>query len=721
MKAQQPDDLNLSTNTTQQPVLDFQRTDDPDWHWLEKHDAPQVKHFLNAANQSFDQWFKPLEGLAERLYQGQLARRELAVKGLPSALDHFTLWSEIAADADHPVWWRHPNGNPGASECFFDIQARASAHGFFDIGDMALSPDENWLAWSEDTQGNETYDVWLKHLPDGTPKKLLGDVGPELCWAEDNRTLLFTRFDATQRPDSLWRLPLVLEPQAPQGGEATLMLREDDSEFWMSLGKTRSRQWLLLENASKDTSETWLVPASTPDTPPRCFLPREAGVEYGVDHRPGHFYILHNRDAGHFCLDRIDESAVVQGLDAKAGASTERLIAHREDTTLEGIDAFAWGLAISERDHEQAQTRIRIIDYDADHQVQHDRYLALPETPCSQVSGDNPHFNSRDFKLAEESFTQPPGWFEVDLDSGQRRLLRRLPVHGDLQPEQLTSRRLWVRSHDGENIPVSVVSRTDLSDQPLPTLLYGYGAYGEELDPWFSITRLELLNRGVAFAVAHVRGGGECGEPWYQAGKLEHKTNSFHDFIAARDGLVAAGISQADRIVAYGSSAGGLLVAASLNMDASGFCGAVLDVPFVDVLRTMQNPELPLTTAEYSEWGNPGDPDVQRRIHGYSPLDNLPPCLPQPQRPWPPVLIEGSWHDTRVAYWEPAKLYARLCQLEHSPSATHPILLRTDMDTGHSGASGRFQAWRDSARQDAFILWALGCAEQETPHSAPAP
>lgn len=718
MKAQQPDDLNPPTPGFPIPALDFQRQDDRDWLWLEERDTPEVKAFLDTANQSFEHWFKPLENLAERLYQGHLKRRELAVKGLPTALDHYTLWSEIAADADHPVWWRHPNGKPDASECFFDIQARAEGQVFFDIGDMALSPDENWLAWSEDIQGDETFDVWLKPLPDGTAVQLLSNVGPELCWAEDNTTLLFTRFDATQRPDSLWRLPLELGNGQPESGEPALILREDDSEFWMSLGKTRSRQWLLLESASKDTAETWLVPAAAPDTPPRCLIARQAGVEYGLDHRPGHFYILHNRDAGHFCLDRIDETAADIN-------DAERLIAHRDDTTLDGIDAFAWGLAISERDHRQAQTRIRIIELDADHRVQHDKRLALPEMPSSQVLGDSPHFDGRLLRLGEESFTQPPSWFELDLDSGQRRLLRRLPVHGDLQPEQLISRRLWVSSHDGEQIPVSVVCRADLSDQPLPTLLYGYGAYGEELDPWFSIARLELLNRGVAFAVAHVRGGGECGEPWYQAGKLEHKANSFHDFLAARDGLVSAGMAETGRIVAYGASAGGLLVAASLNMDASGFCGAVLDVPFVDVLRTMHNPELPLTTAEYSEWGNPADPEVHQRIASYSPLDNLPSSSSHPtshaSHCWPPVLIEGSWHDTRVAYWEPAKLYARLCQLQRSSSATHPILLRTDMETGHGGASGRFQAWRDTARQDAFILWALGCSEQEMPHSEPVP
>ncbi|HSH47021.1 MAG TPA: prolyl oligopeptidase family serine peptidase, partial [Halomonas sp.] len=626
MKAQPPKRQNPTVDTAaEHPALRLRRRDDPHWHWLEERDSPAVRTFLETANQAFQQWFKPLESLADRLYRGHLSRRELADKGLATPLDHYTVWSEIAADADHPVWWRHPNADATARECFFDIEARAKGHAFFDLGDIALSPDESWLAWSEDTRGNETYDVWLKHLPAGKPLKLLAEVGPELCWAEDQRTLLFTRFDATQRPDSLWRLPLTLDPEAPRLGEAALMLREDDGEFWMGLGKTRSRRWLLLESASKDTSETWLVPADAPATPPRCFRRREAGVEYAIDHRPGHFYMLHNRRAPHFRLDRVSEAALVQQGDAQS----ECLIPHRDDTTLEGIDAFAWGLALSERDHDEAQARLRIIDYAADHAVAHDRRLPLPETPCSQALGESPLFDTRRLRLREESFTRPPSWYAIDLDSGERRLLKRLALHGDLRPEQLVSRRLWVRSHDGEKVPVSVVSRADLSGRPLPTLLYGYGAYGEELDPWFSTARLELLSRGVAFAVAHVRGGGDRGEPWYLAGKLEHKANSFHDFLAARDGLVAAGVSAAGRIVAYGGSAGGLLVAACLNMDASGFCGAVLDVPFVDVLRTMNNPELPLTTAEYSEWGNPGDAEAHRRIKGYSPLDNLPAVMPQ--------------------------------------------------------------------------------------------
>ncbi|MGM0912870.1 MAG: S9 family peptidase [Pseudomonadota bacterium] len=694
MKAQPPQHPDRSLSS---PVSRFRRPDDPEWHWLEAREDPEVAGFLEAANAECDAWFAPLEELVERLYHGHLARRELAVHGLRTPLDHYTYWSETAADADYPVWWRHPNGKPDRAAPFLDLEARAAAHDFLELGDMALSPDERWLAWTEDTTGDEMFDLFLARLPDGDPVRLLEGIGAELSWAEDDATLLFTRYDATQRPESVWRLGLT----EGEADEPVLVLREEDPEFWLGLGKTRSREWLVLESASKDTSECHLIPAHAPATPPRCFRPRESGVELALDHRPGHFYLLHNRGATHFRLDRLAESRLDSGADAE---SWQPLIAHRDSHTLEGVDAFSWGLVITERDHDEAQVHLRVMEFDSGHAVTRDERLPLPETPCSLALGDEPHFDSRRLRLREESFVLPVSWIEHDLDSGERRLLKQQPIHGDLRPEQLACERLWATSHDGERIPVSVVMRADLVGHPLPTLLYGYGAYGEVLDPWFSVARLELLSRGVAFAVAHVRGGGDRGEPWYLAGKLEHKANSFRDFLAARDALVEHGIGDGERIAAYGASAGGLLVGASLNLAPEAFCAAVLDVPFVDVLRTMENPDLPLTTAEYTEWGNPDDPDARRRIGAYSPLDNL------AEAPYPTLFLQGSWHDTRVPYWEPAKLYARLTELG---SARGPVLLRTDMAAGHGGASGRFKAWHDGARQDAYILWALGVVHLE--------
>jgi oligopeptidase B len=695
MKAQPPHHSSPTASRSEpspSPVERFRRADDPEWHWLEDRDDAQVQAFLEAANEESQLWMRPLESLVERLYHGHLARRELAVHGLRTALDRFTYWSETAADADYPVWWRHPNGSAEETSVFLDLEARAAAEHYLELGDMALSPDERWLAWTEDTSGDERFALYLKSLPDGEPRRLLDEIGPELTWAEDNTTLLFTRYDATQRPDSIWRLPL----DDGQAGEPVLVLSEDDPEFWLGLGKTRSRQWLVLESASKDTSECYLLPAMTPEQPPRCFRPREKGVEYGLEHRPGHFYVLHNHGAPHFCLDVVDEDDL--------NGPWEPLIAHRDDTTLEDVEAFDWGLAITERDHHEAQVRIRIVELDDRHGTSRDERLPLPESPCSVMLGDVPHFDSRRLRLREESFVMPVRWLEHDLDSGERQVLKSQPIHGNLQPEHLCCERLWARAHDGERIPVSVVMRADLAGHPLPTLLYGYGAYGEVLDPWFSVARLELLARGVAFAVAHVRGGGDRGEPWYLAGKLEHKENSFRDFLAARNALVEQGFSDGERIAAYGASAGGLLVGASLNLAPEAFCAAVLDVPFVDVLRTMENPDLPLTTAEYTEWGNPDEPDTRKRIRAYSPLDNLAP------QPYPTLFLQGSWHDSRVPYWEPAKLYARLTEMG---TARGPILLRTDMAAGHGGASGRFKAWYDNARQDAFILWALGLADKE--------
>ncbi|MCS2609003.1 S9 family peptidase [Halomonas dongshanensis] len=686
----------------QEVVARYYRPNDPAWHWLEQRDAPDVPAFLNAANREHADWFAPLAPLAENLYNEHLARRELAVTSLPAALDHFTLWSETAADQDYPRWWRHPNGEPEQRECFFDVNARAGEAEFYDIGDMALSPDEQWLAWTEDTQGDERFTLWLKALPSGTPVKLLDDIGPALCWAEDQSaeaaTLLFTRFDATQRPDSVWRLALKLassSSDAPSAEEPVLVWRDDDPEFWVGMGKTRSREWLIIESASKQTSESHLIPARTPDQAPRCLQPRAPGVEYSIEHRPGFFYRLHNAQSPHFELDVIAEAALLQD----SHPAWTSLIAHRQDTTLEGVDAFSWGLVISERDHAKAQVLLRRLVLDEQHRIDLDEHLALPEPVCSQLLEDTPHFDTQVVRLREESFTTPPSWYALDLASGERRLLKRTPVHGALPPEKLISRRIWAQSADGERVPVSIVARADLADQPLPTLLYGYGAYGEPLDPWFSIARLGLLERGVAFAVAHVRGGGERGEPWYLKGKLAHKENSFADFLAARNALVEQGLSDPERIVASGASAGGLLIGTCINRAPEAFCAALLEVPFLDVLRTMQNPELPLTTAEYSEWGNPEEREVAERIQGYSPLDNV-----RPQA-YPALWIEGNWFDTRVSYWEPAKFYARVRQVQQGSA---PVLLYTDMSSGHGGASGRFKAWQDSARQDAFILWALG-------------
>ncbi|WP_106478575.1 S9 family peptidase [Phytohalomonas tamaricis] len=677
--------------STHSPTLRFRRADDPHWHWLENRDDAEVEAFLNAANEEADQWFAPLSALTETLYTGHLARRELAVTGLPTPLDHYTYWSETACDANYPVWWRKPLDAETPHEKLLDLEAMSKGEAFIELGDLTLSPSEQWLAYTLDTQGNEYYDLYLRRLPDGEPIRLIRDIGPELTWAEDDRTLLFTRYDATQRPASVWRLDR-------QGGEPVCLFEEDDVEFWVGLGKTRSNQWLMLETASKDTSECYLIPAHSPETPPRCVRPRETGVEYSLEHRPGYFYVLHNLKAPHFQLDIATEDAP---------GHWQPWITHRQETTLEDIDAFSWGVVLTERDHNEAQVHLRLIEFDTSaedaHTQRRDFWLPLPETPCSLMLGDTPHFDARKLRLREESFTTPPHWTEFDLDSNTRTLLKQQPLYGSLQPEHLECRRIWATARDGERVPVSIVARKDvLGRSPLPTLLYGYGAYGEVLDPWFSIARLELLDRGVAFAVAHVRGGGDRGEPWYLAGKLEHKENSFHDFIAARNALVDSGIADGHRIAAYGASAGGLLVGASLNLDPEAFCAAVLDVPFVDVLRTMENPDLPLTTAEYSEWGNPGETDARRRIRAYSPLDNL------SAAPYPTVFLQGSWHDSRVPYWEPAKLYARLTEIG---TARGPVLLRTDMTSGHGGASGRFSAWKDNARQDAYILWALGLVE----------
>ncbi|BBG29427.1 S9 family peptidase [Zymobacter palmae] len=690
MKAQSP-------SRPERPVDLFFQDHDPEWLWLESREDPQVRRFLEAANQEANAWFTPLTPLIERLYDQQLKRRELAVTSLSTTLSHHVYWHHTEAEAEYPIWYRHPIGQPEQRQTLLDLPTLARETGFAELGDLAISPDEQWLAWTLDTRGDEYYDLYMRPLPSGEPIKLAEGIGPELIWAEDNRHLLYSHYDATQRPASVWAM------DTQQANAPFCLFEEDDTEFWVGLGKTRSRQWLMIETASKDTSETHLLPADLSSRTLTCVRPRETGIEYHLDHMPGVFLVLHNTTLPQGQLDLAPESAPAQW---------HAWLPAREDVTLDGVDAFEWGIVLTERYHADAQVRLRIIEgtpsataSTATFAVTHDALLPLEESPSSLMLEDIPHFNSRTLRIREESFTTPPRYIACDLDTGSRTLLKQQPVYGDLQPNDLVARRLWATAPDGVKVPVSVVmtKTAAATGAPLPTLLYGYGAYGEALDPWFSIPRLGLLERGVAFAVAHVRGGGDCGEPWYRAGKLEHKHNTFTDFIAARDALVNEGISDEQHVVAHGGSAGGLLVGASINLAPDAFCAAVLDVPFVDVLRTMQNPDLPLTTAEYTEWGNPEQPDVFERIKAYSPLDNV------RDQPWPALFIQGSWHDSRVAYWEPAKLYARITQ---AGTARGPVLMRTEMDAGHSGASGRFEAWRDTARQDAFILWALQCADR---------
>lgn len=664
------------------------RPDDPEWHWLEKRDDPNTKAFLSKANGLFKDAMAPLEELANALFEGQLKRRELAHESLHIPLQRYAYFTRVAASADHPVWLRHPVDDPSTEETLLDLQQLSAHHDYVDVGEMAISPDENQLAWTLDTHGDECFDLYVQTLPNGTPECVIEGMGGDVIWAEDTKSLLYTRLDDIQRPESVWLYDIT-------DGTDTCLYREPDTEYSVGFGKTRSRDWLVIESVAKDSSESHLLPAHAPRQPLLCVRPREASVEYSIDHRPGAFYLLHNRYHRHFQLDIADQ---------ESPTDWKPFIPAREESTLEGVDAFAWGLVISERDHQQAQPQLRLIEYAETGDLQatpvRDERIALVEEPLSIALDDSVQFHERTLRLYEESFTLPPRCVALDLDSGQRRVLKQVTLKGDITPEDLVAQRHWATAADGTRIPVSVVMHRDAANRhtPLPTLLYGYGAYGEALDPWFSITRLELLKYGIAFAVAHVRGGGERGEPWYLDGKLEHKENSFSDFLSARQWLVDKGISCAHRIAAYGASAGGLLVGTCVNRAPLAFCAAMLDVPFVDVLRTMQNPALPLTTAEYQEWGNPAESAAFSRIQHYSPLDNL------ARQPYPALYLKGSWFDARVPYWEPAKLFARINQMD---CARGPVLLDTDMTAGHGGNAGRFEAWRDGARQDAFLVWAL--------------
>jgi len=466
---------------------------------------------------------------------------------------------------------------------------------------------------------------------------------------------------------------------------------EPDETFAVSVTRTRSRKFLIIESSTTLANEYRFVPAAHPERPFRLFAKRARGHEHFIDHAGGHFYIRTNLGASNFQLMRTP-------VDRTAQKHWERVVGPREDVFLEGFDLFRDHLVLTERRNGQLHLRIRPWSGKPEHDVrfEEEAYAALP--------GQNREFDTRVFRFDYESLTTPLSVFDYDMSTRKRTLIKREEILGSYDPARYRTERRLVQARDGRHVPVSLVYRKDLraADTPGPLLLYGYGAYGLSTDPWFSSDRLSLLDRGFTFAIAHVRGGQELGRAWYEEGRMQHKLNSFHDFIDVGQDLIARGYTAPDMLYAEGGSAGGLLVGGAITLRPDLFHGAVADVPFVDVVTTMLDSSVPLTTFEYDEWGDPGKPADYRYMLSYSPYDNVAPG------PHPHLLVTSGLHDSQVQYWEPAKWVAKI-RAAH-PTDTRRLLLRTNMEAGHGGAAGRYQHWREIAYEYAFLLDLAGLA-----------
>ncbi|ROM16347.1 peptidase S9 [Pseudomonas protegens] len=682
----------LTANDSSAPIAHKAEGADP-YAWLQERDTDAVLDYLKAENSYLDAQLAHQGPLRETLFQeikGRILETDLS---LPSPWGPYLYYTRTTAGDEYARHYRCPRPaddsltvDESREQLLLDPNALANG-GFFSLGAFSISPDHQRLAYSLDTTGEEIYTLFVKELASDKVSELSFDnCDGSMTWANDSLTLFFGELDDTHRPHKLLRYRL-------DGTAAEEVFHEPDGRFFLHCYRSSSERQLLLSLGSKTTGETWALDATQPQLPFTCLAPRVEGHEYDVDHGlldgQWTWFIRSNRDGINFALYQAADNGVIPEQD-----DWQLLVPHNPEVMLDGVTLNAAAMTLSLREGGLPIIEVHPRDLPV-YRVQ------LPDAAYSLHVQNSLEFSSERIRLRYEALNRPAQVRQLQLADGQQQVLKETPVLGPFDPEAYVSQRLWATAADGTQVPISLVVKRDCLGQPTPLYLYGYGAYGESLDPWFSHARLSLLDRGMAFAIAHVRGGGELGEAWYRAGKQEHKQNTFSDFIACAEHLIAQGLTSAQQLAISGGSAGGLLIGAVLNQRPELFKVAIAEVPFVDVLNTMLDPELPLTVTEYDEWGNPEEPEVYARIKAYAPYENV------RAQAYPATLVIAGYNDSRVQYWEAAKWVARL---RATRTDDNPLLLKTELGAGHGGMSGRYQGLRDVALEYAFILNILGLA-----------
>lgn len=669
-----------------------------DYEWLRDKDSPDTIALLEAENRYTDAATAHLADLREDIFE-EIRRRtqetDLSVPIRDGLWWYYARTREGSQYAircrvrvDDPAEWTPPLIDPEqplpGEQVLLDSNVEAEGHDFFSLGAFSVSDDGALLAWSVDTEGDERYTIRVKDLTTGDvlPDEITG-ASSGATWAADGRHLFYTVVDEAWRPHQVWRHEL------GSTAEDTLVFEEPDERFFVGIGRTSSQRYLVIGIGSKITSEVRVLDAADPTGGFRVVLPRRDGVEYSIDHAvvgdQDVFLVLHNDGAENFRVDwcPVDEPTRLQPL---LDASDSRRI--------DDVEAFARHVAVSYREGALSRVGLMSVSPDGFGPL---REVDFGEELFTSGIGANAEWDPPYIRMGVTSFITPTSVYDHVLATGELVLRRRQPVLGGYDPGDYEQHRTWAQADDGTQVPISVVCRRDTPrDGTAPALLYGYGAYEASIDPGFSISRLSLLDRGFVFAVAHVRGGGELGRRWYDDGKLLAKKNSFTDFVACAREIVSQGWTTADRLVAEGGSAGGLLMGAVANLAPDAFCGILAAVPFVDALTSILDPSLPLTVIEWDEWGDPlHHPDVYAYMKSYSPYENV-----TAQR-YPAILAVTSINDTRVLYVEPAKWVAKL---RATAVAGATILLKTEMAAGHGGVSGRYEGWRERAFELAWII-----------------
>ncbi|MGY4662594.1 oligopeptidase B [Pseudomonas chlororaphis] len=682
----------VSAHVTSAPIARKAEGPDP-YAWLQERDTDAVLDYLKAENSYQEAALADQAALRETLFQeikGRILETDLS---LPSPWGPYLYYTRTTAGDEYARHYRCPRPaddslsvDESQEQLLLDPNELAKG-GFFSLGAFSISPDHQRLAYSLDTSGEEVYTLFVKELSSGKVSELaFADCDGSMTWANDSLTLFFGELDDTHRPHKLFRYRL-------DGTAAEEVFHEPDGRFFLHCYRSSSEKQLLLSLGSKTTSEVWVLDAAQPQQAFTCLAPRVEHHEYDVDHGlldgQWTWFIRSNRDGINFALYQAPDLGTVP-----SQADWQNLIPHSNSVMLEGLSLNSSAMTLSLREGGLPIIEVHPEGLPA-YRVQ------LPDAAYSLHVQNSLEFVSQRIRLRYEALNRPAQIRQLDLAGGAQKVLKETPVLGVFDPDAYVSQRLWATAADGTQVPISLVIKREALGRPAPLYLYGYGAYGESLDPWFSHARLSLLERGVAFAIAHVRGGGELGEAWYRAGKQEHKQNTFSDFIACAEHLIAQGLTTSEQLAISGGSAGGLLIGAVLNQRPELFKAAIAEVPFVDVLNTMLDPELPLTVTEYDEWGNPEEPEVYARIKAYAPYENV------EAKAYPATLVIAGYNDSRVQYWEAAKWVARL---RATKTDDHLLLLKTELGAGHGGMSGRYQGLRDVALEYAFVFKILGIA-----------
>jgi oligopeptidase B len=673
----------------QSPVADtlFGDVRVDDYHWLRYRDDPEVIAYLEAENEYTAAVTAHLEELRETIYEEMVGRIKETDLSVPYPDNGYYYYERTEEGKSYPILCRKRGSLDAEEEVLLDQNALSEGHDYFEVWTTRASPDNGLLAYTVDTTGSETFTLYIKDLETG---ELLPDVieGIDygLVWANDSRTVFYLTMDEARRPDRLWRHTLGSDPS-----EDELVFHEPDPGFAVWVARTRSDEYLIMSVGSWDTEEQYVLRADEPQGAFALVSPRVEEVEYYLSHCGDAFYIRTNENAKNY---KVMKTPVV----ATSKENWVTVIPHRDDVKIERIETFAGHLVLYER--ERGLRNVRVIDLDegSDHHVE------FPEPVYAVYLKENREYRTSALRFAYESHVTPESVYDYDMDARTRTLLKQREVLGGYDPSQYVSERIFATAEDGTEIPVSLVYRRDLREEGgNPFYLTGYGAYGSSMDPWFSSNRLSLLDRGVIYGTAHVRGGGEMGEEWYEQGSKLTKMNTFTDYIACSEHLISEGYAASDGLVAAGGSAGGLLVGAVANLRPDLYRVIVADVPFVDALNTMLDPSIPLTVGEYDEWGNPREEEYYFYMKSYSPYDNVGPIQ------YPDMLVTASLNDPRVQYWEPAKWTAKL---RANKVGDGLLVLKTNMGAGHGGASGRYERMKEWAFEYAFVLDRLGLGHQ---------